>query len=176
MPADATDREQRRQEMIALVLELGSYVAAARQLGISKQRVHAIVGGNLVDSRSVAATCVDCGEPMRTNMPERPRCHRCQSYFTRYGVPRTAERLARPHKREPRSHCKRGHAMTGENVYTYPDGKRSCRACKALQYERSKRDPERRAHRLAYYREYYRTVRRPKYQAAKLAKDTPERL
>ena len=29
MPAEATDRERRRQEITALVLELGSYAAAA---------------------------------------------------------------------------------------------------------------------------------------------------
>ena len=37
---------------------------------------------------------------------------------------------ARAIKMHTQTHCKRGHEMTPENSYTYPDGKhRQCRAC-----------------------------------------------
>lgn len=31
-----------------------------------------------------------------------------------------------------KTHCKRGHELTAENVYVTPTGSRSCRACKRL--------------------------------------------
>ena len=57
------------------------------------------------------------------------------------------------------SHCKRGHAMMGENIYIYPSsGKRCCRACK-LSY--AKQDL-RRAMRLRDWKRKKR-IRDPKW-------------
>lgn len=44
-----------------------------------------------------------------------------------------ATRLEQARNRRPRikaSHCRAGHALTGENVYERPDGKRGCRECR----------------------------------------------
>lgn len=37
-----------------------------------------------------------------------------------------------------KTHCKRGHEYAGENLYTYKDGRRDCKACMRLRYQRSK--------------------------------------
>jgi len=38
-----------------------------------------------------------------------------------------------------RTHCKRGHPYSGDNLYVYPDGRRLCRACARIT---SQRGPE----------------------------------
>lgn len=57
----------------------------------------------------------------------------------------TREQQAR--NRRPRitsAHCQRGHALSGENVYLRPDGKRGCRECRRLNmrnfYRRQKQE------------------------------------
>ena len=42
------------------------------------------------------------------------------------------------------THCKRGHLLSGENVYTYPDGRRSCIACRRV-YDSNWKKAKRRA-------------------------------
>ena len=45
-----------------------------------------------------------------------------------------ATKRAQARNRRPRrlkSHCHRGHDMTGDNAYHRPDGKRGCRSCRA---------------------------------------------
>lgn len=37
-----------------------------------------------------------------------------------------------------KTHCKRGHPLTGENLYLSPDGSRQCRACHRLKMSRRK--------------------------------------
>jgi hypothetical protein len=32
-------------------------------------------------------------------------------------------------RKKPQTHCKNGHEMVGDNVYTYPTGQRCCRIC-----------------------------------------------
>ena len=43
---------------------------------------------------------------------------------------------ARPRRSPPRpdfhTHCKRGHPREAWNVYTYPDGRKECAACRKL--------------------------------------------
>jgi HNH endonuclease len=63
-----------------------------------------------------------------------------------------------------KTHCPRGHAFEGENVYYYR-GSRYCKACKRV----SKRGPEYRAWKRAYMREYQREWRRRRRQS-----DQPE--
>lgn len=44
-----------------------------------------------------------------------------------------ATRVAQARNRRPRSkaiHCKRGHNLSGANLYERPDGKRGCRLCR----------------------------------------------
>lgn len=36
------------------------------------------------------------------------------------------------------THCKRGHAFDDENTYTFPDGRRCCRTCRAVSFEKYK--------------------------------------
>jgi hypothetical protein len=40
-------------------------------------------------------------------------------------------RVARPKSRIPGSACRRGHALTGDNVYAAPDGHVQCKRCRA---------------------------------------------
>jgi hypothetical protein len=40
--------------------------------------------------------------------------------------------------------CKRGHALSGENLYVLPDGRRRCRTCHALR-ERSRKAKQKEA-------------------------------
>jgi hypothetical protein len=35
-----------------------------------------------------------------------------------------------------KTHCPKGHAYAGENLYTYPDGRRECRACRREAHRR----------------------------------------
>ena len=37
-----------------------------------------------------------------------------------------------------KTHCIRGHELSGDNLYVYPDGRRSCKACQA-EYHRRRR-------------------------------------
>jgi hypothetical protein len=58
----------------------------------------------------------------------------------------------REHNGGPRiTHCKRGHAMEGQNVYRDAAGYRQCRACYALRPSRLNREAYR-----AYQRRYWR--------------------
>ncbi len=42
----------------------------------------------------------------------------------------------------PADKCKRGHSMTGDNVYQHPDGiRRSCRSCRDLNFRKRETDP-----------------------------------
>jgi hypothetical protein len=40
-------------------------------------------------------------------------------------------------KAEPKTHCKRGHELAGENLYITPDGRRQCRTCRRRVLERT---------------------------------------
>ncbi|MEU3285591.1 HNH endonuclease signature motif containing protein [Streptomyces longwoodensis] len=53
-----------------------------------------------------------------------------------------------------RTHCKRGHALSGENLYRKPDGRRVCRSCRRAR-ERNLTPAPRLAHN-AYHREWKR--------------------
>lgn len=61
-----------------------------------------------------------------------------------------------------RTHCIRGHRLTAQNVYIYPDGRRQCRLCRRATDKRWKRrhasDPgaaaERSLYKSAYMKEY----------------------
>lgn len=45
---------------------------------------------------------------------------------------------------QPRTHCSRGHELSGDNVYTYGDGKRrECYACKRAKWMRGQKTPRR---------------------------------
>jgi hypothetical protein len=43
-----------------------------------------------------------------------------------------AEQAQNRRNRKRATHCKRGHELSGDNAYQRPDGKRGCRACRAL--------------------------------------------
>lgn len=47
-------------------------------------------------------------------------------------------------RREVRSKCRRGHELSGENLYMTPNGRRQCRECKAMATRRwrSTSEPE----------------------------------
>ncbi len=56
-----------------------------------------------------------------------------------------AEQARNRRKRSAKTHCARGHSLSGENIYQRPDGKRGCRACRKLNmrdfYEREAATP-----------------------------------
>ena len=47
---------------------------------------------------------------------------------------------AGPHGSPPLSHCKKGHALSGDNLYVSPKGKRRCRACARERYAKYQRE------------------------------------
>ena len=50
--------------------------------------------------------------------------------------------------RKPKTHCKRGHALSGTNLYIYPSGWRGCRVCRKAHSSKQRSTPE--------YKEYMR--------------------
>jgi hypothetical protein len=55
------------------------------------------------------------------------------------------------------THCKRGHPLSGDNLYVQPQGYRSCKECKRIQMrDRWRTDPSYRARLTARRRERYR--------------------
>jgi len=48
------------------------------------------------------------------------------------------ENRRRQGPRKRRTHCLRGHKLTAENTYTFPDGRRLCRTCHVVAVERYK--------------------------------------
>jgi hypothetical protein len=41
-----------------------------------------------------------------------------------------------PARNAAKTHCKRGHALSGANLYRYSDGRRSCRTCQTAHAQR----------------------------------------
>lgn len=99
--------------------------------------------------REGAHGAIPCGAPRfrRNGFGERPRPAPC-AYEVAYAVVRNAQALIcaltpdiygrmeiikRGRGRPRQDACKRGHPLSGENVYVAPTGERSCRAC---QHER----------------------------------------
>ncbi len=61
-------------------------------------------------------------------------CLACEQIrLAAYKVGKKADRLST-------DHCKRGHAMVGDNVYAHPDGRRSCKTCRALHFKKRPED------------------------------------
>lgn len=80
--------------------------------------------------------------------PDKVVCHRCDNRKcvrpSHLFLGTQAENLAdarRKRRKEPtyeeRGSCRRGHPFTPENTYTFPNGERQCRACRALTRKRS---------------------------------------
>lgn len=143
MYSDWRERRQRRQDIADLVVELGSYTAAAAQLGISRQRVHALVGAGLVDGRARRnTTCIDCGEQIAATAYKTPgRCPRCRRFHAAHGVPWSDEAQQQFPRYVRQGLCRRGHEMNEENAYITSDGRRQCRACNTLRAKRRRADP-----------------------------------
>jgi hypothetical protein len=59
-----------------------------------------------------------------------------------------------------RTHCKRGHPLSGENLYTRPNGYRMCRACGRIWHREHPTSPRS----LAYWRRYHRWYRAKHYE------------
>lgn len=55
-----------------------------------------------------------------------------------------------------KTHCVRGHPLSGDNLYVTKRGSRNCRECIRLSQRRSRLKPER----MAYAREYQRRLRK----------------
>jgi hypothetical protein len=74
-------------------------------------------------------------------------CRRCHmktdgrlNAFTEMAKARSAEAVeAAAASRRARTTCKRGHPLTGENLYVTPDGKRVCKECRKLHKKNSRR-------------------------------------
>ncbi len=64
--------------------KLGSYSAAARQLSMTRQAVHQLVGPGVSDGMRVAVVCVDGVRSMVTQRDgSEPRCPRCKAHLKR---------------------------------------------------------------------------------------------
>lgn len=72
-------------------------------------------------------------------LPRQP-CEVCGSgqvdaHHDDYSKPFEVRWLCRTHHKElhrrAETHCKRGHLLSGDNLYVRPDGERNCRACKS---------------------------------------------
>lgn len=100
-----------------------------------------------------AVVCRDCRRAERITMPcvwcgadvTRPtylarnkqafcnRIHFGKWAGTNYGIQLRPDDLAKARKVSRRTHCKRGHPLSGDNLYTTRDGKhRQCRACSLI--------------------------------------------
>jgi DNA-directed RNA polymerase subunit RPC12/RpoP len=155
---------ERQQQIRQLVIDLDSYTGAAKQLGITKQRVGQLAGKGLTTS-TTTAICIDCGAELRTTKGVKaPRCSRCQKYIRLWGERRTPFNMRQRKLRAAairganarRSHCVRGHTRIPENLYANGN----CRLC-AL-------GPEARAQRKDYHRRRYASY--PEYRATKKRK------
>jgi len=132
-------RQLRKQRLRKLVQELGSYTAAAEQLGMSRQAVHYLVGPGVADGRRVAATCVDCGRQITTqDGVDEARCPRCKAYLKRTKQRWSEERIKKSRRRPLRTHCQRGHLLDDANTYITPAGRRTCRVCINIRLDRHK--------------------------------------
>lgn len=60
-------------------------------------------------------------------------CRACRNAAVKDHYRRNHKPSERPHYNSEKTHCMRGHALSGENLYVLKNGKRQCRACKALQ-------------------------------------------
>jgi len=52
------------------------------------------------------------------------------SHAAAMSSPEVRAHISESRIRGPKPYCQRGHAMTKENIYTFPNGKRACRACR----------------------------------------------
>lgn len=108
--------------------------------------------------RAAEHPCVDCGKrardwsykhgdpnektqviggetvPYSLNLDQyEPRCRACHMKFDR--------RIPFGKSRQPKTHCKHGHAFDEQNTYVRSDGTRSCKTCQAERGRRSKQTP-----------------------------------
>lgn len=129
-------KQLRRERARRLVVELGSYSAAARQLGMTRQAVHYLVGPGVADGNRVAAICVDCGRRIVTHgVVDEVLCPRCKAYLKRTNHRWSVARVKRSRRR---AHCQRGHLLDEANIYVTPAGRRACRVCINIRLERHK--------------------------------------
>lgn len=54
--------------------------------------------------------------------------------------------------------CKHGHPYSGDNLYIAPNGRRVCRACQKMIYEKRKSDPKIRDRQRAYMKEWQKPL------------------
>lgn len=55
------------------------------------------------------------------------------------GTMKNPEKLVQPRIKRPRSHCKHGHLLDQQNVYTSPNGVASCRTCTRQRQEKQRK-------------------------------------
>ena len=103
----------------------------ARGLALSAQnslkthclRGHELAGENLRFSNKGERICITCSrERMRNDRLAKPE------KYKRYEGKRDRLNNTKPERRK--SHCKKGHPLSGENLLVYKGGDRKCKACR----------------------------------------------
>jgi HNH endonuclease len=96
----------------------GRYVHSGRK-HLAHRVAHELLIGAIPDGLLVLHSC------------DNPPC--CNPAHLRVGTAEDNMRDRSERGRNPqanKTHCKQGHPLSGENLYTAPDGERGCRACR----------------------------------------------
>jgi hypothetical protein len=93
----------------------------------SKKRVHRVsyelVFGNIPSDLEIDHKC-------RNRACFNPKCLRA--------ITHSKNMVGVKNQNTNRTHCQRGHEFTKENTYIFPDGRRCCKACRAVSFAKFK--------------------------------------
>jgi hypothetical protein len=62
---------------------------------------------------------------------DNPKCCNPNHLFLGTAAENTEDKMKKGrHQAQGQTHCKKGHPLSGDNLYLHPDGRRGCRACR----------------------------------------------